>query len=117
MSEDLSKYNWGSNDYTRMPGTEDWIEVADLGEGGYEWSEFKAFYSPSSRRYFWHGDSGCSCNSWTDDLNTASDFEDGNLAALLRAWETFSKEHSYSTQVADYLSGVQVIKAFKEPSA
>lgn len=47
------------------PGTEDWIEVAayDSG-GGYEWAIWKCWWSPSARRYFYDGDSGCSCNAW-----------------------------------------------------
>lgn len=114
MSDDsLKKFNYNTCAYQPIPGTEDWVEVADLGEGGYSWTEFKAFYSPSARRYFWHGDSGCSCNGWSDDLSTVADFGDGDLAALLRAWETFTKEHSYAFTTADYLSGVTEIRKFK----
>ena len=114
MSSDLlEKYDYQTNKYTPMDGTDDWVEVADLGEGGYEWTEFKAFYSPSARRYFWHGGSGCSCNSWRDDLNSADDFENGDKAVLLRAWESFAKEHPYTIQVADYLDGVEEIRKFR----
>lgn len=115
-TESLNKFDYETCTYLPIPGTDGWVEVADLGEGGYSWAEFKAFYAPAARRYFWHGDAGCSCNGWGDDLTNASDFEDGDRVALLRGWESFAKEHSYSTQVTDYLSGVQVIKAFKEPT-
>ena len=116
-TEQLQKYDYSSNKYTPIPGTEDWAEVADLGEGGYEWTEFKAFYSPAARRYFWHGDSGCSCNYWTEAIDTADDFENGDKAALLRAWEAFSKEHPYAIQVADYLDGVEEIRKFRASKA
>lgn len=117
MSSDLlTKYDYDTNKSVPLPGTEDWIEVARLGDqGGYEWTDFNAFYSPSSRRYFWHGDGGCSCNSWSDDLGSSADFEDGDRAALLRAWEAFAKEHPYAITVNDYLPGVTTIRNFKEP--
>lgn len=117
MSELLSTYEWNSGEYKRMPGTEDWAEVARLGDqGGYEWCDFNAFYSPSARRYFWHGDAGCSCNSWSEDLGNAADFQNGDRAALLRAWEAFSKDYPYSIHVADYTHGITEIKNFEEPA-
>lgn len=113
----LTKFNYDTGKSEPLPGTEDWVRVAALEDGrcDYEWTEFRAFYSPSARRYLWHGDSGCSCNGWGDDVRTPSDFEDGDRAALLRAWETFTKDHSYDFSPADYLVGVSTIKAFKEP--
>jgi hypothetical protein len=116
-SKHLTVWNNQSFTYSPIPGTEDWAEVALLedGRGDYEWTEFKAFYSPSARRYFWHGDSGCSCNGWSDDVSTPAGFEDGDRAALLRAWESFTKDHSYDFSTEDYLSGVAEIRNFKEP--
>lgn len=76
--------------YIRIPGTEDWVEVFDIDTGGYEWTAFKGFYSPSARRYFWKGDSGCSCNSWDEDLNNAQDFENGDRAALRNALRDYA---------------------------
>lgn len=113
----ITKYNHDTFTYERLDGTEDWLTVADLedGRGDYEWTEFKAFYSPSARRYFWHGDGGCSCNGWGDDVSTPADFEDGDRAALLRAWKTFTEDHSYDFDTNDYLSGVAEIRNFKEP--
>lgn len=113
----LRTYDYQHNKYVQMLGTEDWVEVGQLGDGGgsYDWTEFRAFYSPSARRYFWHGDSGCSCNGWDDDLSTAADFEDGDRASLLRAWEEFAKDHSYDINVRDYTDGVSEIRKFKEP--
>ena len=116
MSHELLKhYSWPKNEYLTIPGTEDWIEVATLGEGGYDWAEFNAFYSPSARRYFWHGDSGCSCNSWEDGLSTAADFENGDRDALIRAWKDFAKENTYNTTTNERQSGTATIRSFKEP--
>lgn len=117
MSDLLENYDYNRNKYVRMAGTEDWVEVAQLGDGGgYDWTDFNVFYSPSARRYFWHGDSGCSCNSWKDDLSTSADFEDGDRDALLRAWESFAKEREYSIRTGDYLNGVSEIRNFKVPA-
>jgi hypothetical protein len=111
----LETYDYKTRTYKRLTGTEDWVTVADLGEGGYEWAIFRAFYSPSARRYFWHGDAGCSCNDWNEDLSTSADFENGDKNAMLRAWETFTKAHSYDFGVSEYQSGVGEIRSFKEP--
>jgi hypothetical protein len=114
-SELLTKYDFDAHESVPLPGTEDWVEVAKLDDqGGYEWTDFNAFYSPAARRYFWHGDSGCSCNSWSDGLGSAADFEDGDRAALLRAWESFAKDRQYTISVSDYLSGVEEIRNFEE---
>lgn len=116
MSNELlsNKYDYETNQYAPMAGTEDWIGVAKLGSGGgYDWCDFNAFYSPSARRYFWHGDSGCSCNSWSDDLSSAADFENGDRAALLQAWKTFAKDHEYSIHISEYLTGVEAIRTFE----
>lgn len=96
----------------RMEGTEDWVTVAELGDGGYEWAEFKAFWSPSELTYFWHGGCGCSCNSWDDEVHSASDFENGDKFALLAAWGRFVKDNEYSFNVTEYLDGVSKIRGF-----
>ncbi|MBT2537260.1 hypothetical protein [Arthrobacter sp. ISL-69] len=115
-SELLNKFNWVTSEYGPIKGTGDWAEVGALGtSGGYDWTDFNVFYSPSARRYFWHGDGGCSCNSWSDGLTSDADFENGDRAALLRAWESFAKEHEYTIRTTDYLSGVETIRNFKEP--
>jgi len=119
MSDDLSElstYSYESNSYKRIPGTDDWVETAKLGDqGGYEWTDFNAYYSPSAHLYFWHGDSGCSCNSWNDGISSAADFENGGRNDLLRAWESFAKEHAYTIPINEYIDVVSTIKTFKEP--
>jgi len=114
MSE-LKKFNYTTFQDEPLSGTDDWQKVAYLEDPkcDYEWAEFRAFYSPSARRYFWHGDSGCSCNGWGDDVSTAASFENGGRADLLRAWENFTKDHGYYFGVGEYLSGVAEIRKFK----
>lgn len=101
----------------RMTGTENWVEVAQLGGGGsYEWCDFNAFYSPSARRYFWHGDSGCSCCSmWIDGVGKADDFESGDLQELILAWESFAKKQPLFISSSNCSGGVTTIKNFKQP--
>lgn len=113
MSEALETYDWKTREYRRIPGTDDWVTVVELGEGGWEWEEFKAFWSPSSRRFFWGGASGCSCSDWSESFDSAADFEDGDRDALLRAWETFAK-NGYFLSDEDRLAGVSEIRAFKK---
>lgn len=114
MSDDpLKPYSYyGQKEQERFPGTEDWVTVAELGNGGFEWEEFKVFYSPSERRYFWRGDSGCSCNDWKEGVSSKDDFQNGDREAVLRSWEEFTKEYSYVFDVNDYLKGVSEIRKF-----
>jgi len=112
---DLTKFSYDTFKDEPLPGTADWQLVAMLEDprGDYEWAEFRAYYSPSARRYFWHGDSGCSCNGWGDEVSTADSFENGSRADLLRAWERFTKDNEYYFGVAEYLSGMAEIRKFK----
>ena len=88
--EFLSNYNWRSNKYDRMAGTEDWeLVAAEDSIGGYEWDTFAVFWSPIARRYFWGSASGCSCNSYSGDFENSTDFQDGDREAALRAVESW----------------------------
>ncbi|UOE45916.1 DUF7574 domain-containing protein [Agromyces larvae] len=61
--------------YLEIPGTEDFQRVADFDDGGgYDWTTWVAWYSPSRRRYFIASGSGCSCNSLSQDIYTIEDF-------------------------------------------
>lgn len=98
MSNSLEQYSWVTGKTARIPGTEDWVEVAELADsgGGYDWTIFNVYYSPSARLYFWHGDSGCSCNAWEDGVSSAADFENGDRDALARSWDRFADGHYLS---------------------
>ena len=111
-----TKFDWDAGDDRPIPGTEDWQLVAQAGDGGgYDWTTWRAYYSPSARRYFWHGDSGCSCNQWSDDVNSAEDFGNGSRADALNALREFAKERIYSISGSEALDASTEIRTFKEP--
>lgn len=82
---------------------------------GYEWDEFRAYYDPKARIFYWHSDSGCSCNYWGDSLYTLGDFENGDRAALLAAvdrWRdsTYCTNDATSQQFTRFLDAVRAVK-------
>ncbi len=108
-------FNYQTYESHPMKGAEDWQGVATLDDGGgYDWTTLNVYYSPAARRYFWHGDSGCSCNAWGDDVSTADDFENGSRADAIAAVKRFADERSYSFHGNDSLNTVTEIQAFKE---
>ena len=111
-----TKFDWDAGDRP-IPGTEGWYFVTEAGNGGgYDWTTWRAYYSPSARRYFWHGDIGCSCSTWTDDLDSSDDFGNGSRADALNALREFAKEHEeYGISPADALDSTADIRTFKEP--
>ncbi len=62
---------------------DDWVEVVDFGEYGWEWDIFRSYYSPSARRYFWDRQCGCSCNCWEDP--SEGGWMNGDRRALVNA--------------------------------
>ena len=112
-----TKFDWDTGGDRAIPGTEDWHLVTQAGGSrGYDWTTWRAYYSPSARRYFWHGDSGCSCNGWADDLHTSSDFESGSRADAARGLRRFAEESGgYALSPADALDADAKIRTFKEP--
>ena len=98
-----------------IKGAEDWQGVASLDGGpGYDWTTLNVYYSPSARRYFWYGDSGCSCSGWGDYLRNSDDFENGSKADAIAAVKRFADEHSYTFYGNDSLNTVTEIQTFKE---
>lgn len=111
MGIDWSDY--GLYNDKQMPT--DWLHVTSINPGmGYEWTTLHAFWSPSARRYFWASGSGCSCNSWSDDLRTEADFENGDRDALRRGIRRFVEGHSYSISGVDALDALDEVARFKE---
>lgn len=96
----------------------DWVEVTELSYYDYDWSIFRAYYSPSARRYFWYGDSGCSCNDWTDLIESPADFENGDRQALIRALREFGPEEGrdryYGLTPDDTNVAIRAAAIFKE---
>lgn len=100
--------------YTAPHMPADWVHVLTVNDGiEYEWSTLEAFYSPTARRYFWYGDSGCSCNWWGDTLTSEADFENGSKADLERAIRTFAGRGSLNT--GDFLTALDDLRRFKAP--
>lgn len=78
--------DWDSDDCAIkvLEGTEDWENVISYqSTSGYSWSEFRAYYSPSARKFFWKNRQGCSCNSWVTGIKSVSDMCVGDSHQLL----------------------------------
>jgi hypothetical protein len=103
--------------YKRLAGTEDWITVVDIDETvSYEWTTFRGYYSPTARRYFWHGDSGHSGNDWDDAIRTVADFANGDRADLRAALRQFAQHHHREEEFNQRVpEAIAQIATFKEP--
>ena len=111
-----TKLDLDAGEYLPIPGTEDWYLVAETDAGGYSWTTWRAYYSPSARRYFWHGDSGCSCSGWADNLHTSSRFESGSREDAARGLHRFAEVYGgYGLSPAHALGADTKIRTFKEP--
>ena len=91
-----------------------WVHVVSIdSSGGYDWTTLHAFWSPTSRRFFWASGSGCSCNSWGEDLRTEGDFENGDKLGLQRSIRQFAEEYPYSVSATDVLDAVGAVATFR----
>ena len=110
----MNKQDWTEYGiYGAMEGSEDWQHVVSLvSGGGYDWTELHAFYSPSARRFFWHGDTGCSCSHWGMGL-AVGDFEDGDRDALLRSLEGFASEYDGDMAVQRVLDAHRIVRTWR----
>lgn len=94
------------------------IDVAEIGEYDYSWSELKVFYQPKSRRFFWLQDSGCSCNGWGDYDSSLADFSDGDKFAAIQAIDDFYpsvKGSNYASTEDEYANAKADVRNFKAP--
>lgn len=107
----LVKDPW-AGDYEQMPGTEDFVPVLFVDEGGYEWAEFHAWYSPGQRRYFWSGQTGCSCFSY--EVSSLGDLQVGSRDDLLRSIKEWVEDDAKCYGV-DGIAVMQAARDFKEP--
>lgn len=119
-SDSKNAVNWNdfgvyrNGEYGRDLPT-NWLPVTSIDLGcGYEWEEFHAFWSPTARRYFWHGSAGCSCNSWADDVDAEADFRNGGRADLLRAIREWCVKAECSIDI--YERAMSEVRAFREVS-
>lgn len=81
---------------------DDWIAVTDAFAGDWEWSSISVWYSPSARRYFWYSDAGCSCNSYGDHMDSASEFQDGDRTAALDAVSGYDDTERARARIRDF---------------
>jgi len=114
----FTHYDYKRHEYVAVQGTEDFVEAAH-GDGGeaYSWSEIGVYYSPSARRYFWLSDSGCSCTSFGEYVESVEDFSNGEREDALRAAREWAEhdvryypgaDHSgLLDAIRDYRPGVQ----------
>ncbi|UJQ87193.1 hypothetical protein SEA_BAILEYBLU_55 [Arthrobacter phage BaileyBlu] len=111
----VTKFNYETMTNEAVPGTEDFIAVHDFYGGGYDWSSFHAYYSPSARRFFWYTDSGCSCYGPMESVDSIGDFEVGSREDLIRAWNAWAVvTRDYDVTLDEKISGALEIRRFKE---
>lgn len=52
---------------------------------GEQWRDFRSFYDPRSKKFFWAEASGCSCYGLWDKIQSLTDFQFGNKNEFLKA--------------------------------
>lgn len=102
--------------YIRFDGFDalDFVPVVDVDLGeAYEWDEFHAWYSPSRRAFFWASGSGCSCNSFGDELTSLDDFENGQSRADVMAAVNRYFDGQYMDRPQERVAALHTINAFR----
>ena len=61
------------------------IALPEMGWYDYEWDEFKSFYDPNARIFYWAEMSGCSCNDWYENVESVENLNFGRKDEFLRA--------------------------------
>lgn len=59
--------------------------IGEFGDYDYSWWEFMAWYDPQARIYYWLEDSGCSCYSFMDGVDSISELSVGRKEELFNA--------------------------------
>jgi hypothetical protein len=60
-------------------------EVGAFGDYDYSWWEFKAWYHPEARIYYWYEDAGCSCSYFMEGVDSIGDLSVGRKEELSNA--------------------------------
>lgn len=85
MRRDMKSTNYDLIE-SEIPGTEDFrVVIEATAYESYEWAEFRAWYSPSARQFFWSGQSGCSCNMY-ETPSTIDGMENGSKQDMISAF-------------------------------
>lgn len=85
------------------------VEVFTCFLGDYDWAEFRAWKAPTGR-FFWFGDSGCSCYGYGDGFTAAADFSDGDREALERAFRAWAGDNSGYSTAQEVIDGVEQLR-------
>lgn len=101
--------------YMRVPGTEDFQFVTSLDDGGgYDWTTWAAWYSPSKRQYFVASGSGCSCNDLSEYYPRFEDFETHSTKdGLKRSLRSFRDDNFYDDRPG-LMDQIAAINSFSE---
>ena len=116
IEEIIHPWRFGNN---KLPdGLADLKSVCSIvSGGGYDWEEFRVFWSPTARMYFWLGEAGCSCNGWGDALYSLSEMENGqaksDVIRAIRAWAS----DAYSVTAAEVLDAMNELANFTPEAA
>ncbi|GAA1642680.1 hypothetical protein GCM10009700_31860 [Brevibacterium sanguinis] len=88
------------------------INVFSKYEGGYEWESFGAWRD--DHRYYWFSDSGCSCYGPGEEIATLADMENGDAAALARAYKEWASKSSFLSDNDKVEAEAQIRTAMRE---
>ncbi|WP_152346568.1 hypothetical protein [Brevibacterium sp. CFH 10365] len=105
---EIIKSEWG--DRTVAGAT----EVFSYMDGGYEWDFFGAWYDPEARIFYWIEDSGCSCNSPMDWVDSTSELSVGSKDELIRAYKEFAKGSHFMSSDDRVTAERDIKQAIKE---
>lgn len=109
----MAKREIGDVFYSKIEGTEDFVPVVSVDNGGgYEWDECHVWYSPEERRYYWASGSGCSCNSLSDDVRSKADLGVGDRDEAKRAFRSYL-DGSYSVRAGAALDAMDEFEGFR----
>lgn len=78
-----SKSGWLDMTDLHIPG---WTEVLIKDNGSYDWDYFGSWYDHDARVFYWHTDSGCSCNDPSDGIYSLGDLMQGSKPELITAY-------------------------------
>lgn len=110
MTIDMELYGF----YSPLVGIDDWEHVLSIDEGGgYDWTSFEAFYSPSARKFFWVSGAGCSCDSIGSDVYSVADFENGDRDALARSIRSFAEDYSYAVPAPEVIRALDAVRDWR----
>ncbi len=83
-------------------------EVISVQSDDCEWDGFTAWRTPRGR-FYWFTDSGCSCTSFGEVIESASELSDGTRADLERAFREWAGAHAI-----DHVNVIDTIEKMRQ---